>query len=170
MGRSFPAVVDGHVLLRNTTCMRPRPCRACGYVEDPEELHGRRLYELDRRILLGAAPAGDPDGEIVVPTTPANSDRVMLRRSIRKLQGYGLLDYRNAYLKPGRKPETQLEMLQQKEAGWPRLVRRTPFGDEIVRLYERELNLPSMRIRWDDRLRVAIAAAADRCAHGRNGE
>ncbi len=146
--------------------MRPSSCRACGYVENPEELHGRRLYALDRRILIGAAPAGEPDGAVVVPTTPANSDRVMLRRSIAKLQNYGLLDYRNAFLKPSRKPATQLEILKQWDAGWPRLVRRTPFGDEIVRLYERELNAHGVRIRWDDRLRVAIVVAASRCRHG----
>lgn len=145
--------------------MRPPYCRACGYHSQVESLIGRRLYALDRRILVGAATAGTSEGHFALPQSAANSDRVMLRRSVAKLQRYGLLDYRNAWLKGPRVHEAQLELLQLRDIGWPRLVRRTPFGDEIVRLYERELRVPGARIRWDGRVYDAVIAARHACGH-----
>jgi hypothetical protein len=128
-------------------------------------LLGRRLFPLDRRILLGAADASATDGHAAVPTSPANSDRVMLRRSIAKLQRFGLLDYRTSWLKAGERHGSQMQIEGLPEHGWSRLVRRTVLGDEVVRLYARELYALGSRIRWDGRLYEAIGTAHAACPH-----
>jgi hypothetical protein len=75
---------------------------------------GDDFYALDRGVLLAAAEAGSDEGGIAVPRSPANSDRVMLRRSIAKLQRYGFIDRWTAFLRSARKPEMHLEMLNSK--------------------------------------------------------
>jgi hypothetical protein len=142
-------------------------CPACGYGSPLRSLRGRKLYALDRELLLDAASAGDPEGRPAFARTRGNSDRVMLRRSIAKLQGYGLLDRRTAWLKPVRAPMTREETLALRSLGtsWVRMIRRTPLGDAIVREYRKELEEPGRPIRWDARLNRALAEARAACEH-----
>lgn len=144
-------------------------CPSCGYSKDRVSLRFRRLYALDRGILLGAAPAGDQHGAPVVPRTGRNSDRVMARRSVAKLIRYGLLDRRWYHLKSASDAKRRTGARRAKLVGrarWCQMVRRTPLGDELVIRYGREIETPGRPIRWDERLADAQVAAIARCTHG----
>ena len=111
------------------------------------------------------------EGGYAIPRSDRNADRVMVRRSLAKLQRYGLV-----YNPP---PEKQrfiwVDDLGEDATGdqriaastigkrRTRLIWRTPLGDQIVKHYAKELAEPGSRIRWDDRVTQAVLDMRSAC-------
>jgi hypothetical protein len=121
----------------------------------------KRLGKHERRLLLEASAPGNPPNPIY-PPGPSQSEQTATRRAVANLVSHGLMRIAPEQLRllPGSDDEI-LRLLGRKYAV-VRIASRTWLGEEVVRLYRRELQSGD-RIRWIDHLDEATEAALARC-------
>jgi hypothetical protein len=157
-GTNDPRSRIGHVTLRNVLAEVPVNDTACPLCHASrlaaERLPRTRLGVHERALLLHAGPVDAPAPLFALPSAQ--------RRSLVTLRRKGLVIVRDHHARRGM--DSEAAAIHGKRWMRPRTLVLTPFGQELVRLYRRELET-GVRLRWDHRVGAALDPAVAACDH-----